>query len=64
MNSNLLGLGANLIGVAPEKGLKLAANEFIREWLENPDGSITLINEIISGAGAGIIQVNEHFDFV
>jgi len=51
------GLSANLIGVTPEKAIKLAANEFFREMLEEEDGSITLIREVMSGAGAGFCQV-------
>lgn len=51
------GIGANLIGVTPEKALKLAVNDTAREFLENEDGSISLINEIISGATAGMVQV-------
>lgn len=34
-----------------------ATNEFIREHFEKDDGSIDLSHEIISGAGAGSIQV-------
>jgi hypothetical protein len=51
------GLAPNLVGVTPEKAIKLAANEFFRERLERPDGSISLINELLSGAGAGFCQV-------
>ena len=45
------GLGANLIGVIPEKAIKLAANEYFREMLEQPDGSIRLHHEVIAGIG-------------
>lgn len=51
------GLGPNLVGVTPEKAIKLAVNEYARELLENPDGSIDLHNEIIAGASAGFFQV-------
>jgi len=51
------GLGANLIGVTPEKAIKLAANEFFRELFEREDGSIALHHEMISGAAAGFCQV-------
>jgi solute carrier family 25 aspartate/glutamate transporter 12/13 len=51
------GLAANLIGVIPEKAIKLAANEMFREYLENEDGSISVFNEILAGGGAGICQV-------
>jgi len=51
------GLGANLIGVTPEKAIKLAANEFFRELFEKEDGSIALHHEMVAGASAGICQV-------
>lgn len=51
------GLSANLIGAIPEKAIKLSANEVLREYLERSDGSISLQNEIIAGAGAGFFQV-------
>lgn len=51
------GLGANLIGVTPEKAIKLAANEFFRELFEKDDGSIALHHEMVAGASAGICQV-------
>ena len=51
------GLAANLVGVTPEKAIKLAANEFFREQFEKDDGSIALHHEMISGAGAGFCQV-------
>lgn len=44
------GLIPNLVGVTPEKAIKLAANEFFREKLEREDGSISLLNEVISGS--------------
>jgi hypothetical protein len=40
------GLGPNLVGVTPEKAIKLAVNEFIREKLEAEDGSITIASEV------------------
>ena len=51
------GLIPNLIGVTPEKAIKLAANEYFREKLENNDGSISIFNEILAGGGAGFCQV-------
>lgn len=51
------GLGANLIGVIPEKAIKLTANEVFREYFEKDDGSIELHHEMMSGAGAGFCQV-------
>ena len=51
------GLGPNLIGVTPEKAIKLAVNEVLREVFEREDGSIALHHEVLSGAGAGTVQV-------
>jgi solute carrier family 25 aspartate/glutamate transporter 12/13 len=51
------GLVPNLIGVTPEKAIKLAVNEFIREKFEKDDGSIALHHEVMAGAGAGLCQV-------
>ena len=52
------GLPANLIGVTPEKAIKLAANDYFREKLSNADGSISLKAEIIAGGAAGFSQVS------
>jgi solute carrier family 25 aspartate/glutamate transporter 12/13 len=51
------GLIPNLVGVTPEKAIKLAVNEVIRDYYEKPDGSIQLKHEMIAGAGAGFCQV-------
>lgn len=51
------GLAPNLVGVTPEKAIKLAANDVFREYLEKPDGSIALHHELLAGAGAGACQV-------
>lgn len=51
------GLAPNLVGVTPEKAIKLAVNEKLREYFEKDDGSIALIHEIIAGGGAGFTQV-------
>lgn len=51
------GLVPNLVGVTPEKAIKLAVNEYLREMYEHDDGSIDLHHEILAGAGAGIAQV-------
>ena len=45
------GLGANLAGVTPEKAIKLAANDLLREALELPDGTLPLHREMMAGAG-------------
>jgi len=51
------GLKANLIGVTPEKAIKLAVNDKVREMLEKEDGSIEFKHEILAGATAGFCQV-------
>jgi solute carrier family 25 (mitochondrial aspartate/glutamate transporter), member 12/13 len=52
------GIGVNLIGVIPEKAIKLAANEYFREMFEKEDGSIRLHHEVLSGGLAGFCQVD------
>lgn len=53
------GLKVNLIGVLPEKAIKLAANESFREYFigKNGNGKIKIHQEMMSGAGAGFCQV-------
>eukprot|EP00947_MAST-08B_sp_MAST-8B-sp1_P002040 g2040.t1 len=51
------GIIPNLIGVTPEKALKLGCNDLFREKLSEADGSITLPNEMLAGGGAGFCQV-------
>jgi solute carrier family 25 aspartate/glutamate transporter 12/13 len=50
------GLGANLVGVTPEKAIKLAANEYLREKLGEDEGPLPLHYEMLAGAGAGFVQ--------
>ena len=53
------GLRPNLIGVAPEKAIKLSFNEAFRESFtaRNGDGRIRLWQEILAGGAAGFFQV-------
>jgi len=51
------GIIPNLIGVTPEKAIKLAVNEKAREMLEDEDGNITLMHEVFAGGSAGFCQV-------
>jgi len=53
------GLRPNLVGVAPEKALKLAVNDTLRERFTagNGDGRIALWQEVASGGTAGFVQV-------
>jgi solute carrier family 25 aspartate/glutamate transporter 12/13 len=52
-------LGPNLVGVIPEKALKLAVNHELQERLKG-DGELTLPKQILAGAGAGFCQVTFH----
>ncbi|KAJ3091857.1 mitochondrial aspartate-glutamate transporter agc1, partial [Physocladia obscura] len=51
------GLLPQLVGVAPEKAIKLTMNDFVRRSLAKKDGSIQLYAEIIAGCTAGASQV-------
>lgn len=51
------GLGPQLVGVAPEKAIKLTVNELVRGFATKPDGSISLPWEIFAGGAAGGCQV-------
>lgn len=44
------GILANLIGVTPEKAIKLAVNDFVRELTADEDGNVTWYNGILAGA--------------
>lgn len=52
------GLGPQLIGVAPEKAIKLTVNDFVRSRAMDPEtGRIKLMWELIAGGTAGGCQV-------
>ncbi|GJE89667.1 mitochondrial carrier [Phanerochaete sordida] len=52
------GLGPQLIGVAPEKAIKLTVNDFVRKRAMDPEtGRIKLYWELIAGGTAGGCQV-------
>ncbi|XP_015606454.1 calcium-binding mitochondrial carrier protein Aralar1 isoform X2 [Cephus cinctus] len=51
------GLVPQLMGVAPEKAIKLTVNDFVRDKFMDKKGNILLYGEIISGACAGGSQV-------
>lgn len=51
------GLLPQLVGVAPEKAIKLTMNDLMRGLLTQRDGSISLVAECISGGFAGGSQV-------
>jgi solute carrier family 25 (mitochondrial aspartate/glutamate transporter), member 12/13 len=53
------GIVPNLIGVTPEKAIKLAANDVFREILmDKESGEVTLQNQILAGAMTGFCQVS------
>ncbi|XP_057708049.1 electrogenic aspartate/glutamate antiporter SLC25A12, mitochondrial-like isoform X2 [Corythoichthys intestinalis] len=51
------GLLPQIIGVAPEKAIKLTTNDFVRDKFTRQDGSIPLAAEILAGGCAGGSQV-------
>ncbi|KAJ2557845.1 mitochondrial aspartate-glutamate transporter agc1 [Coemansia sp. RSA 1933] len=52
------GLGPQLVGVAPEKAIKLTVNDFVRARLtDRTTGEIKFASELFSGAMAGASQV-------
>lgn len=60
-NEGVLGLYRGLLpqimGVAPEKAIKLTVNDLVRRLLARPDGSHALGAEILAGGAAGMSQV-------
>ena len=51
------GLVPQLVGVAPEKAIKLTMNDLVRDKLQHKDGTIDLWAEVIAGGIAGGSQV-------
>ncbi|KAI5954377.1 AGC1 [Candida jiufengensis] len=52
------GLGAQLVGVAPEKAIKLTVNDLVRKiGTDENNGKITMNWEILAGSSAGACQV-------
>ncbi|XP_020710507.1 calcium-binding mitochondrial carrier protein Aralar1 isoform X5 [Athalia rosae] len=51
------GLVPQLMGVAPEKAIKLTVNDFVRDKFMDKNGNLPIFGEIISGACAGGSQV-------
>lgn len=51
------GLGPQLIGVAPEKAIKLTVNDLVRGKATDKNGNIPVMWEIIAGGSAGGCQV-------
>lgn len=57
------GVLPQLIGVAPEKAIKLTVNDMVRAHFSS-DGKIRLPHEILAGASAGACQVVSHSYFL
>jgi len=51
------GLAPQLVGVAPEKAIKLTMNDLLRDKLTGKDGKIPLWAEFVAGGCAGASQV-------
>lgn len=51
------GLTVQLIGVAPEKAIKLTVNDLVRDKFNQYNGSLPLWGEVLAGGMAGMCQV-------
>lgn len=51
------GIIPQLMGVSPEKAIKLSTNDFVRDRLKTEDGFITYGAELVAGGCAGASQV-------
>lgn len=51
------GVLPQLVGVAPEKAIKLTVNDLVRGYFTKKDGKIRIPHEILAGASAGACQV-------
>lgn len=51
------GVGPQLIGVAPEKAIKLTVNDLVRAHFSGPSGAIWWPHELLAGGAAGACQV-------
>lgn len=51
------GLGPQLVGVAPEKAIKLTMNDLVRSLCTDKDGHISVSAEVLAGCVAGGSQV-------
>ncbi|XP_026810332.1 mitochondrial glutamate carrier 1-like [Rhopalosiphum maidis] len=51
------GSAVNILLITPEKAIKLAANDQFRHWLAPSGKPLTLMREMLAGAGAGLFQI-------
>ncbi|KAL8418599.1 hypothetical protein RB594_001994 [Gaeumannomyces avenae] len=60
-NEGFLGLYSGvlpqLVGVAPEKAIKLTVNDLVRGWATDKNGNIGWASEVLAGGSAGACQV-------
>ena len=54
------GLPPQLVGVAPEKAIKLTVNDLIRDHMTDVDGNISFYAEMLAG---GCVSTSLHFVF-
>ena len=57
------GLTVQLIGVAPEKAIKLTVNDLVKDKFVQYTGSLPLYGEILAGGMVYIIHTNTSFQF-
>lgn len=55
------GLLPQLMGVAPEKAIKLTVNDFVRDKMRQPDGNLPAAAEILAGACVSLISIQLQF---
>lgn len=51
------GSGVNILLITPEKGIKLAANDFFRHHLTTKDGKLPVTRQMAAGGLAGLCQI-------
>ncbi|XP_032596002.1 mitochondrial glutamate carrier 1 isoform X2 [Drosophila grimshawi] len=51
------GSAVNILLITPEKGIKLAANDYFRYHLATPEGKLTLLRQCLAGGLAGAFQI-------
>lgn len=50
------GLLPQLVGVCPEKAIKLTVNDFVRDKLTSEAGDIQMLSEVIAGASVSLFS--------
>ena len=53
----IVGFLPNFVGIVPEKCIKLTVNDVMRRFLSSDGRSITMRNELLAAATAGLCQV-------